>query len=423
MASRRISKSSVDAAQPRDKDWLQWDDRLPGFGLKVTPAGSKVFLYQYRLGGRAAPVRRFTIGKFGKLTPDAARKIAEGLALKVAQGIDPQRDKVEQTRRSIDLAFKPYVERFAEGCLRTEWKATHKYAHSLLLTHAVPVLENKPLADISRKDINAVLAPLKDQAATAANVFAVIRRLVRWAVEQDDLERSPIEGMKGPKPPPSRDRVLDDHELALVWRACERLGYPFGPMVRLLILTGARREEVAGLDWSELDRTARVWTLPSSRSKNDVAARQPLSDLAVAELDQLAARAGLENRWPSRGLVLSTTGYSSISGYSRAKARLDKIVAGLAAEQDTPRDMESWRLHDLRRSVATGLQRLGTRFEVTESILNHVGGSKGGVAGIYQRHNWSQEKATALQAWADHVGAILSGANGNNVIVLVDARA
>jgi integrase len=193
-------------------------------------------------------------------------------------------------------------------------------------------------------------------------------------------------------------------------------------MVRLLLLTGARREEVAALDWSELDRTARVWTLPTGRSKNDVAACQPLSELAVAELDQLATRFGIGRGWPSRGLVLSTTGYSPISGYSGAKARLDKIVVGLLTEQDTPRDMESWRLHDLRRTVATGLQRLGVRFEVTEAVLNHVSGSKSGVAGIYQRHDWAKEKAVALQAWAEHVRQVLAGVERTNVVELPDTR-
>ena len=132
MATGRISKSKVDAAEPGVRDWMLWDDRLAGFGLKITPAGSRVFIYQYRLGGRGAKTRRFTIGKHGKLTAEAARKKAEALALSVANGIDPQRKKAEQVRLSIDLAFKPYVERFREGCLVRDWKSTHKYAASLL---------------------------------------------------------------------------------------------------------------------------------------------------------------------------------------------------------------------------------------------------------------------------------------------------
>jgi integrase len=281
----------------------------------------------------------------------------------------------------------------------------------------VPVLGNKPLNDITRKDINAVLAPVKTKAATAANLFGVIRRLLRWAVEQEDLERSPIEGVKGPKPPPSRDSVLDDAELQLVWKASDALGYPFGPLIRLLILTGGRREEIAALEWAEIDRETCVWVLPPSRSKNGVAARQPLSSLAVAELDILAERHGTATSWPKSGLVFSTTGNTSVSGYSRAKNRLDKAIDALTEKQDAV-PLAPWRVHDLRRTLATGLQRLGVRFEVTEAVLNHVSGSKSGVAGIYQRHDWAQEKAAALDAWAAHVAALLTDADKTNVIQL-----
>jgi integrase len=422
MPTLRITKAAVDAIQPSEKDQLHWDNRLLGFGCKVTPKGSKIFIYQYRLGGRGCPARRFTIGKYGALTADQARREAEVLALKVAQGKDPQRVKSEAARVAVDLAFKPYVERFAAECLRAEWPATYRYVHSLLLKYAVPMFGNKPLNEITRKDINAALAPVKGKAATAANLFGVIRRLMRWAVEQEDLARSPLEGVKGPKPPPSRDRVLDDDEMSLVWKSTAELGYPFGPLIRLLILTGARREEVAALDWSELDHGTQIWVLPPSRSKNGVAARQPLSTLAVAELDAIANRQGKSAGWPKSGLVFSTTGHTSVSGYSRAKARLDKAIATLAASEDASAP-PPWRLHDLRRTLATGLQRLGVRFEVTEAVLNHVSGSKGGVAGVYQRYDWAAEKAHAVQAWADHVSGLLTGADQTNVVQLSEVRA
>src|ERR1043166_9142513 len=163
MPTARINKTAVDAVQAGAKDVLLWDDKLKGFGLKVTPSGAKVYVYQYRLGGRGAPVRRYTIGRHDKLTPDGARKQAERLAALTAQGVDPQTEKVDRERRAIDLAFKPHVERFAEGCLRVKWASSHKYAHSLLTSYAVPVLGNKPLPDIRRQDVRAVLAPVKDK--------------------------------------------------------------------------------------------------------------------------------------------------------------------------------------------------------------------------------------------------------------------
>ena len=415
----RITKSSVDAVEPGAKDRLLWDDRLPGFGCKVTPKGSKVFVYQYRLGGRGSPVRRYTIGKFGPITAEQARREAETLALKVAQGADPQRVKVETARIAIDLAFSAYVDRFHAAYLSKEWPASQRDALALLRRYAAPVLGNKPLPEITRKDITAVLAGAGDKVATASLLFATLRRMMRWAVNQGDLERSPMEGMDAPAKAPSRDRVLTDDELRLVWQASYALGYPFAHIVRLLILTGARREEVASLDWAELCREQAVWSLPPSRSKNGIASRQPLSSLAMAELVTLAARLG---GWPKGGLLFSTTGSTPSSGHSKAKARLDTAIAKLAKAEGIA-SPAPWRIHDLRRTLATGLQRLGVRFEVTEAVLNHVSGAKGGVAGIYQRHDWADEKRAALQAWADHVERLLTEADQTNVVQLSEVRA
>lgn len=423
MATGRISKATVDAARPQAKDWLLWDDKLSGFGLKVTPSGGKAFVFQYRIGGRGAKVRRYTIGKFGRLTAEAARKLAEGLALKVAHGVDPQSIKVDEARRSVDLAFSKYVTRFHKECLKVKWAASHDYAHSLLTTYAVPVLGSKPLTDIKRSDVRAVLAKVKDKTATARNLFSVIRRLFRWAVNEGDLESSPLDGMEPPVAPASRERVLTDAELMAVWRASDKLGYPFGPMVRLLILTGARREEVAALEWVELNQGTEQWTLPSDRAKNGVVHIVPLSPLAMADLDALAKRSIKKAKeWPKKGFVFSTTGETSVSGYSRAKRRLDREIAELAkTDSEEGRDaveVAPWRIHDLRRTLATGMQRLGVRFEVTEAVLNHVSGSKSGVAGIYQRHDWGPEKRTALKAWSDHVAGLLIERDTTNVVSL-----
>jgi len=418
----RITKSFIDAAKPGDKDILFWDDRLSGFGCKVTPKGAKVFIYQYRMGGRGSPARRFTIGRHGSLTAEQARREAEVLALKVAQGTDPQRAKAETNRISIDLAFNSYVDRFHEAYLIKAWPSSHKDALSLLRRYAVPFLGNKALPNIARKDITSVLACSHDRVATPSLLFATLRKMMRWAVNQGDLDRSPMDGMDAPAKAPSRDRVLDDAEMLLIWKATAELGYPFGPLIRILILTGARREEVAALDWSELNYGSQIWVLPPSRTKNGLSARQPLSTLAVAELDVIANRQGKSAGWPKAGLVFSTTGKTSVSGYSRAKARLDKAIATLAAREDALAP-PPWRLHDLRRTLATGLQRLGVRFEVTEAVLNHVSGSKGGVAGVYQRYDWAAEKASALQAWADHVSGLLNGPDQTNVVQLSEIRA
>ena len=414
MAVGKITKSTVDAALAEDRDWMLWDDKISGFGLKVTPKGSKTFIYQYRMGGRGSPVRRYTIGRFGSLTPDAARKIAEGLAHSVAKGKDPQREKVETSTRAVNLAFKGYVERFASECLKKDWSSTHVYAHSLLTKYAVPVMGSKSMDQITKPDIRAVTSQARKTPATERNLYGVLRRMFTFAVDEGDIQLSPMLGMKPPSKPASRDRVLEDYELVLVWNASYSLGDPFGPFVRLLILTAARRDEVAGMEWTELKRVTQLWNLPASRSKNGSAVTIMLSNMAVAELDALAGG----DEWPRSGLIFSTTGTTPVSGFSRAKRRLDKKIGELLKETDNPPALSPWRFHDLRRTAATGLQRLGVRFEVTESVLNHVGTSKGGVAGIYQRHDWADEKRTAVAAWAAHINKLLTDTEETNVVPL-----
>lgn len=422
MSAKRITKTAIDAIAPSDRDQFIWDGRLSGFGVKITRGGAKVFVFQFRMGGRGAKVRRFTIGKYGKLTVEQARKKAEMLALDVAHGVDPQQEKVAARVKVVDLAFDAYVALFTEKCLQLEWQATYKYVSSLLTQHAVPVLCSKPLPDITRRDVRQVIEKVADKTATASNLFAVLRRMFSWAVEREDLERSPFEGMRPPPKPTSRDRVLLDEELLLVWRGADALGYPFGPMVQLLILTGARRDEVAAMDWSELDRDARGWALPAARAKNSQRSENVLSGPAVETLDSIAARSLREDAWPRAGFVFSTTGTTSVSGYSRAKRRLDREIADIAkAEGKQP--PEPWRLHDLRRTLATGLQRLGARLEVTEAVLGHVSGSRAGIVGVYQRHNWKDEKRAALEAWARHVEGLLSGEDQTNVVALSGGRA
>jgi len=422
MAKGRINKTSVDALQPASAETVLWDDKIAGFGLKVMPSGTKTYLFQYRLGGRAGRTRRVTIGKHGGLTPDKARKQAEDLAAIVARGDDPQQQKQDNARKAIDLAFDGFTKTFVDDCLKVRWKTSHKDGEALLRLYATPVLGKKPLHEITRADIRAVLAPVRKKIATCRNLFAVLRRLFRWAVSEGVIDASPIMGMEPPPLPQKRDRVLSDHELKLAWQGSDKLGYPFGPFIRLLVVTGQRLEEVSALEWSELERARKEWVIPAERAKNGNASVVPLSDFAVKELDALAKRAKRKDGWPRKGFVFSTTGETSISGHSRAKRRLDREIAALAEKEKDLPPIAPWRYHDLRRTLATGMQRLGVRFEVTEAILNHVSGSKSGVAGVYQLHDWGPEKKVALQAWSDYITGLMIPQSKTNIVALASAR-
>lgn len=205
MATGKIMKRTVDAFHSADRDQFLWDDELRGFGVKATPAGNKVFLIQYRMGGRGTKTRRYTIGTLGSpWTPQAAREEAERLLRLVRQGTDPADDKAERERLATDLAFSPYAERFITGCLKVEWVRSYPMAERILRNHVMPVLKSKPLPSIRKADVRDVLDRLpSDQAGLRRNAFSVLRRLFRWAVENDHLEASPLASMDAPPAPGS----------------------------------------------------------------------------------------------------------------------------------------------------------------------------------------------------------------------------
>lgn len=415
MPSGEVTKRNVDALKPGATDIYLWDDGgregpVKGFGAKITPKGVVSFVYQYRMGGRESTARRIRIGGYGEVTPAQARERAKELARQVLSGNDPLEAKRRARREAVDLAFPSYVERFTEDYLKTSWVGSWNDASAALKRYAVPVLRDIPINKIVRADIHRVLAPIRGKAATARNLFAVLRRMFTWAVSQGDLADTPMRGVTPPPLPPSRNRVLADRELRIIWLASAKLGYPFGPLYRLLILSGQRLEEVAALDWAELARGDGLWTLPAARAKNGVSHLVPLNAAAIDVLDDIA-RSLIGKGWPRGGLVFSTNGETSVSGYSKAKKRLDQEASNLIAKEAVAAGrleipVAPWRIHDLRRTVATGLQRLHVRFEVTEAVLNHVSGAKSGVAGVYQRHDWKEEKIAALALWGAHVTAL-----------------
>ncbi|MCB2079788.1 MAG: site-specific integrase [Novosphingobium sp.] len=426
--AKLISKSTVDNFGPQEKPAILWDGKLKGFGLRVMPSGVKSYIFQYRMGGRGTPTRRQTIGKHGTLTPDQARKIACDLAAQVASGIDPveakreaERLKVEQEHRASEearqrevLAFATYVETFLEKGLEPDLRPrTREGYEGALRNHAVPVLGDTPLPELAAKDVRRVMDAIPaDQPSVRRIVFAVMRMLFKFGVSREDIASSPMEGLEAPKAAPSRKRVLSDDEIALALRAADELGEPFGPIYAMLFATGQRRDEVAGLSWQELDQETATWQLPAERAKNGKPHVVPLNRRAIEALDRVAGQEGeARPKWPKRGIVFTTTGGTSVSGYSRAKARLDAKMLELArkdaeAAGDDPESVtiEPWRIHDARRTFATGMQKLGIRFEVTEAILNHSSGaSRSGIAAVYQTYEWGPEKRAALEAWSAHL--------------------
>lgn len=426
MESVKISKKVIDDLPPTGKTYFCWDTQISGYGVRVTANGSKAFVYQYRLGGRGSPEKRTTIGKCKILTPDAARKIALDYAEKVRGGIDPVEEKkvslnakAQRKKADIELAFKTYYKSYLEKRVKVDVPKSYPFMESILRLHAAPTLADKPVDKITRKDLIAVIETIpSNQPAVRRQVYLILSKLFKWAVGRDDIAASPMIGMNAPIAANARDRVLTDNELVLVLGGARMLGMVFGSFFNLLAITGQRRSEVAGLDWSELNRDECLWTLPEERCKNGVKHLVPLSTMAIEILDHLAAVTDQKKPvWPSKGLVFTTTGRTPISGFSRAKQHLDTAMLKIAKDQaaeagENPETIEiaDWRIHDLRRTMATGFQKLGVRFEVTEATLNHISGmSRAGVAGVYQQHDWKEEKREALEKWAQHCERLLAG--------------
>jgi integrase len=410
MATGRVTAETVNALQPGAKDYFLWDDKVPGFGIKVTPKGAKVYLLQYRLGGRGHKTKRYTIGNGEALKAQAARRIAEELYGDVRKGKDIAAVRREERRVAVDLAFKPFVKDFCDTTLKAEWPKSWKQTQSCLELHAVRHWNDKPLPSISAYDVRQLLRKLDKHPATKRNLFAALSYLFNRAKREGLIASSPLETVEPPSAVAERTRALKEDELRWLWSALQDEGAPYGLVVEDLLLLAQRRGEVAGLPWAELDRKQREWHLPASRAKNGCENVIPLTDRAVAKLDKLAGG----EKWPRSGLVYPSREKTPLSGWSKLKRRLDKAMAAKAGEAGAI--LEPWKLHDLRRTVATHLQRLGFAFEVIEHLLNHKEKSRTGIAAVYQTHGFKAEKLAALQAWERELFRIIEGGEQGNVL-------
>jgi integrase len=429
MAKGTISKRTVDALKPDAIDTFLWDEELRGFGVKITPAGVRTYVYQYRMGGRGTKTRRKTVGRHGSIAPEQARTIAKTLAFKVHQGIDPIEEEKETQHRSATMNFGSYLETFTDGYLKTEWGDSWPQARRQLEMHVLPHLDGKALPDIAATDINPIFDALRTQAALRRNVWAVLSKLFNWAAKRGDIVASPLATMDPPSTVKRRKRILTPDELIAVWRASFKLDATRGRFVRLLILTLQRRSEVAELPWTELHRAETRWKLPGERAKNEQDHLIPLNEQAMVELEALG--------WKSRGLAFpSSTGKTPISNFSDIKAALDTAMVPILQELADKRADEigeerhtvtltPWRMHDIRRTGTTQMQALGFPIEVTERVINHhEGGEAAGIRAVYNLYEYWPEKVRALDAWGAWLERLVSGADtAPNVVQIASARA
>jgi integrase len=403
------------------------DGRVVGLYLIHQKSGSKSWALRYRANGKP---KKLTLGRYPTIDLATARRRAQEALGDVAGGKDPAAVKqaskaaAKAERESdvdlVERVVELFIERHAKAKTR-DWRETER----MLVNEVVRRWKGRRLSQITRAHVHEMLDAIIDRGSPirANRVFAQFRKLCRWSIARGVIDRSPCEGLTAPSPERRRDRVLSDEEIRIAWRAFDSAGWPFGPIGQLLLLTGARKNEVAGMKWSEIDLDARIWSLPQERTKNKRDHELPLSAAAVRIIEGLP-------RIKMRGFVFTTTGKSAVSGFSRFKTTVDKTVLELSKEQaeargDDPAKVEAlaqWILHDLRRTVATNLQKLGVKLEVTEAVLNHVSGTRAGVVGLYQRHDYRDEKRQALDAWARYLGAIINGEGPANIVRLARTK-
>jgi integrase len=413
-ATRRpLTKLLVERTAPHPRgDLFLWDSKVPGFGARIHPSGRRTYVFQYRASPRQQ--RRVAIGLHGPLTVETAREAAADLYEAVRKGRDPVAERRIAGSRQPDT-FEYVAEQFIDRHLRGQQRAPSYVAgtRALLDNHVLPRWRGRDITTIKRRDVIELLDDVVEKGApVAANrVLAAVSSLFSWALQRDLIEQSPTARLAMPSAERKRERTLAADEIRAVWAAAGELGYPFGCFFRMGLVTGQRRTEVAGMRWQDIDQAEQTWTLPSERTKAGRAHIVPLSPLAIEILEE-AQQSGWQLFGSSPGFVFTTRGDRSISGYATAKARLDNVVAECRTRDGLPA-IERWTIHDIRRTVATGLGRLNTSRFIIARVLNHADRT---VTGIYDRNEYVEEKRHALDAWATYLANLVEP--GANVVVL-----
>jgi integrase len=439
LTERKIEKLAPEAGR---KDCLVFDDEQRGLAVRTSAKGSRTYLCQYTLHGQKY---RVPLGACSALSLTKARQAAAAVMGDVAKGRNPAADRkeaaaAERTKRARDrLTLRVLIE---------DWKRFHlvgrrqSYADEAVraLHSAFADRLDDAAEDLERTGVVRALDALarrhnrkneRDKhrgLAMAGRTAAYGRAAYACAVKRGAVNGNPFSSLPIGKSVTKRERVLSDQELVEIWRAADDVAAPYNSIVRLLILTGQRRGEVAGMAWNEIADDLTTWTMPGARTKNGAVHAVPLSASANAIIKATlpadakeAKRAVTELR--AAGALILPGEKGTYAGWSKAKRALDKAIgdarAKAAGKSGKVAAVAPWSIHDLRRTVATGFQRLGVRLEVTEAVLNHISGSRGGIVGVYQRHDWAAEKRAALDAWAAHVVATVERrASAGNMVAL-----
>jgi integrase len=363
------------------------DAASPGLRLILQPTGSRSWALRYRRPDGRTAKKTFD----GELTLAAARAAASAARLEIERGTDPAPQRLPITAYGsdgevIEVAAAKFLELHSK---KIRPKTLEQY-ESILRNHLIPAWRGRSITSIRRRDAIALVERIALTHGTLANrTVATGSKFFAWMVARDMVDANPFTGVERPHQEQPRQNVIPDDALRALWIAGGELG-AFGAALRMLILTGCRLQEVSQMTWSELDLDSRTWTIPGSRTKNGREHIVPLSTQAIEILEALLPS--------SCEFVFTTDGRRPVGGWGCSKKRIS-AKAGI--------DANTWRLHDLRRSAASGMQKLGIPVHVVEKALNHMSGTFSGITGTYQVHDYADEVAIALQRWSDHVSRLV----------------
>lgn len=390
------------------------DGLIPGLVLRVSPDGSRAFSLVYRVAGDPKH-RRLTLGTYPTLKLGPAREAARNALLQAKAGDDPAAAKktaITAKRVAEANTLERAVDQFIERGLKGKNRAARYVAEVRrnFENHVYPAWERtRSVASITRRDVTALLDGIVDEGKPiAANrTLAAVRAMLNWAVRRGIIDANPATLVERPGAETRRERTLSAEEVNALWPHFKALGYPFGPYFQIALLTGQRRAEVAGMRWRDIDEGEGTWTLPSDMTKAGRSHIVPLSSLAIDILSACKAELVRKREPEEKSLgtyVLTTRNDRPISGYSKAKADLDTMVAKARTADELP-PIAPWTIHDLRRTVGTGLGKLGISRFVISRVLNHADNS---VTGIYDRHEYLAEKRHALDLWSQYLAGIVN---------------
>ena len=399
----------------------RFDAGVPGLCLRVTDRGVKTWAVYYkfpginRKGERALLNQRLTIGQWPGIGVAEARDAARVVKDQAKAGVNPKEAREAANTADGDEAadtFGAIAEEYIKiECLERKLKNDKvlppklkrgREVESIIRRELMPHWQHRPLAELRKRDAIKLTEGLVDagKPAAAHRLHEIIRRIGRWTARRDEIDLNPFADMDPPAPKVIRDRYLEPPEIEAVWSAWDAMGYPFGTLGKLLLVTAQRLNEVAQMQWSEIDRDNALWIIPADRTKSGRETEVPLSSLALEILDALPRFAGGDF------VFTTTSGKSPVSGFSKSKRRTDILIQEAAREQaeEAGEDPESvgpmphWRTHDLRRTARTGLAELGVPQIVAEKVLNHA--ERNVLVKTYDRHEYAAEKRDALERWA-----------------------